>query len=533
MKRNSGFTLIELLIVIAVLSVILISVIFFMNPLENFAKSRDAGRISEVNELGSAITRFMTKGNSSYPMSTPNWQSTILKANAEIAAPIQSTGSKSCNAGNNEGNICYISTGVDAIIWTNAESKAAAIIAQCQPNQVPVIAWIASQGRTGYTCLANTTAVPSSDAANNMFDTIVLSTPSIVIVSNQPTPTPTSTPSGGSIIIISSSTTPSPTPVNRNYYPANIDFPASGAYGQYSQAALNNLGINGIDINMNWVDVEPQQGVYNFGPIDQEITTWVQAGKEFTLVVRYIADTGTCTGTQYMPQWEIQRIPHFCDTLKGTIIPNYFDQTFITDLETFVKAIGSHFTQSPYKANLAYIRVGLGVAGEGFPIFSLTSNPDWSQLIAYGYTPASWRDWQRARMATFKAAFPWTKVIYPINVQGTTDPANGLPLQVSQAYWAAANGLGIGSQTLSPGFTYAQINTIAAYINKNYPGTYIQFQTKTGVNSSSTVQGDIQTAQNYGARSIEWYENVVGNNSYTPLFQQWQQYVNTTYGTMP
>ena len=51
--------------------------------------------------------------------------------------------------------------------------------------------------------------------------------------------------------------------------------------------ALSNPTIGGVDINMAWSEVEPQQGVLNFAPLDAEMRDWAQAGKQFILIVRY------------------------------------------------------------------------------------------------------------------------------------------------------------------------------------------------------------------------------------------------------
>src|SRR5437763_17056182 len=59
--------------------------------------------------------------------------------------------------------------------------------------------------------------------------------------------------------------TSSATPVSsatpaRSPYPANIDNEGLSRYGTYHPSALANPNVAAIDINMNWVDVEPQQG---------------------------------------------------------------------------------------------------------------------------------------------------------------------------------------------------------------------------------------------------------------------------------
>ena len=91
--------------------------------------------------------------------------------------------------------------------------------------------------------------------------------------------------------------------------------------------------------------------------------------------------------------------------------------------------------------------------------------------------------------------------------------------------------MGVGEQGLVPSYpyNYAQIKTILASIQLRYPNTYIQFQTDGPVTSPADVQGDIQTANQFGARSIEWFSNDAVNPSYQSSFQQWQQMINHEY----
>src|SRR3989344_1619231 len=66
-ERNKGFTLIELLIVIAILGVLAVVVLVAINPVQQLARTRDAGRISTVAQLGHAAEAFYTSHNGTYP----------------------------------------------------------------------------------------------------------------------------------------------------------------------------------------------------------------------------------------------------------------------------------------------------------------------------------------------------------------------------------------------------------------------------------------------------------------------------------
>lgn len=333
------------------------------------------------------------------------------------------------------------------------------------------------------------------------------------------------------IFIIRQQNTPLPT--RSKLYPANIDFEPLESYGTFNPAALSNPNIKAVDVNMNWINVEPQQGIFNFGPADNEIAAWARQGKNFTLIIRYVDETGIANGTdcnirQFLPSWEIMRIQHFCDTDRRTIIPDYFGPTFEGDLKAYVKAIADHFAQSPYKNDLLYVRIGLGLGGEGFP---LTPAGDYAidklQLENWGYTPGAWAAWQKALLTYYKSVFPYTTIIYPVNGLDT-DQATGKPVQDEVAEWAAAQGMGIGQQGLRPQSNYPLFRSLRS----EYPQMYIQFQTVLAINGGKNeVQGDIQAAHRNGAQFIEWYSQDTANPSFQPLFAQWQQMVDSVFAS--
>lgn len=317
----------------------------------------------------------------------------------------------------------------------------------------------------------------------------------------------------------------------RSAYPANIDFEPLESYGTYNPTALSNPNIRAVDVNMNWASVEPQQGMFNFGPADNEVAAWAKQRKKFTLIVRYIDETGIAHGTdcnirQFLPAWEIMRIQHFCDMDRRTIIPDYFGPTFEGDLKAYVKAIADHFAISPYRNNLLYVRIGLGLGGEGFP---LTPGGDYAfdkqRLESWGYTPAAWAAWQKALLTYYKSVFPYTTIIYPVNGLDT-DQTTGQPVQVEVAEWAASQGMGIGQQGLRPQSNYPLFQSLRS----KYPGIYIQFQTVLAINGGKDqVQGDIQAASRNGAQFIEWYSQDATNPSFQSLFAQWQQMVDSMF----
>lgn len=101
-KLRRGFTLIELLIVIAVLGVLATVVIIIINPLQQFAKARDAGRISDITQIANALQAYYTI-NGKYPDndSTGQTQSQAAPANCGWGGSLWNAGTTLLPLGHN------------------------------------------------------------------------------------------------------------------------------------------------------------------------------------------------------------------------------------------------------------------------------------------------------------------------------------------------------------------------------------------------------------------------------------------------
>lgn len=353
----------------------------------------------------------------------------------------------------------------------------------------------------------------------------------------QKTPTATTTTSGDS-------------------YPANLEFdnPGTYRYGGFNPASLSNPNVGGVVVNMSWGGVEPQQGVFNFAPADNEIAAWVHAGKKVAFQVRFLKQGGVASvpncgaANQWddLPTWEVNRIPHLCQSFRGVIIPNYFSPTFQADAKAFVSAVAQHYANSPYRSSIVYVRVATGTGGEQNLLQGCRSTSCMSeyqanvqQLISWGYSPAALVTYDENMLSFYKSVFTYTTVMYalggPVPQVGrlNVNSATGNSVWMDVAEWAAANGIGVGQMGLNPSPSYASggnLSTIISTILAKYPNTYIHFQTVGRVTSAADVQADVTTATNLHARTIEWYEQDINNPAYQSVLQQWQQTVNSKFG---
>lgn len=168
MEKNKlnikGFTLVELLVVIGVLGVLAVVVILALNPAQQFARTRDAGRKSAVTQLGHALEAFATaRGGGTYVTELANsWikdcvsPNTCLVGAGEIAvAPTllkYGAGISPCsNAMQNNYCYDYDTAAGTAVIYTRLESLAES--SKCTvANTVPYFVYSTADARGGLVC---------------------------------------------------------------------------------------------------------------------------------------------------------------------------------------------------------------------------------------------------------------------------------------------------------------------------------------------------------------------------------------------
>src|SRR3990167_4264750 len=86
-RIRRGFTLIELLIVIAIIGVLAVVILVAINPQEQLARTRDAGRTSSVTQLGHAFQAYGTSHEGDYVAETSTWITTLVLAGEVATEP--------------------------------------------------------------------------------------------------------------------------------------------------------------------------------------------------------------------------------------------------------------------------------------------------------------------------------------------------------------------------------------------------------------------------------------------------------------
>src|SRR5258708_1327295 len=156
-RRNSGFTLIELLVVIAVLGVLAVVVITAINPFQQLAKARDAGRLSVTSQLGQAAVSQATSNGGTYPTANATWITQLMTGGEISIIPASIgysiAGVSPCST-NTQNNMCYKGAIAGPVI-VYATMEATANISRCAAGQNAWAVYSSADGRGGIVCSAS------------------------------------------------------------------------------------------------------------------------------------------------------------------------------------------------------------------------------------------------------------------------------------------------------------------------------------------------------------------------------------------
>lgn len=162
---KKGFTLIELLIVMAILGVLAVVVLVAINPVQQLARTRDAGRKSGVAQLGRSLEAYYTARGGTYVPESATWISTLVTAGEISTVPSAInpgvTGYTACLV-NAHSNWCYDANsatgGEPAVVFTVLESQSE--ISKCSSG-TPYFVWSTAAGRGGLIC-SGTAPIPGA-----------------------------------------------------------------------------------------------------------------------------------------------------------------------------------------------------------------------------------------------------------------------------------------------------------------------------------------------------------------------------------
>lgn len=163
-QMKEGFTLIELLIVIAILGVLAVVVLVAINPVEQLARTRDAGRISSVTQIGHAVEAYYTTQNATFPTEA-TWDTDLVNSGELTALPSDvSTTDSECAYTSNVNGWCYKTDTSDAVVYALLVSDS--WDSQCAATEDPYAVFSTADGRGGVVCGATEPGVGSQTFIN-------------------------------------------------------------------------------------------------------------------------------------------------------------------------------------------------------------------------------------------------------------------------------------------------------------------------------------------------------------------------------
>ena len=165
-----GFTLVELLVVIAIIGVLAVVVLVAINPVQQLARTRDAGRKSAITQIGHALEAYATTHNGFYVVEAATWADALVTA-GELSLVPGAISYSIANivpcAVNVDNGWCYDTTapltgGGPILAFTRLESTSSISLCTGGPDAAWFV-WSTADGRGGTVC-STLPAVPGVGA---------------------------------------------------------------------------------------------------------------------------------------------------------------------------------------------------------------------------------------------------------------------------------------------------------------------------------------------------------------------------------
>ncbi len=151
------------MVVIAVLGVLAAVVIVSINPLQQLAKTRDAGRLDSVTQMGDALLTYAESHSNTFPTvaqwtASPNQLVAAGELTAIPSAVAYSGGTSACTTNVINSTWCYqVTAGTGAIVY--AKTEALSNSSNCGTGTSAYYVYSTSLGRAGGVCAATEAAI--------------------------------------------------------------------------------------------------------------------------------------------------------------------------------------------------------------------------------------------------------------------------------------------------------------------------------------------------------------------------------------
>ncbi|HEX9035396.1 MAG TPA: beta-galactosidase [Ktedonobacterales bacterium] len=121
---------------------------------------------------------------------------------------------------------------------------------------------------------------------------------------------------------------------------------------------VDNPDLTGGVVIHYWSELEPEEGQFNWAPLDQDIALWVSHGKKVVVRIPFSSSFHNKNAT---PQWVYNLGVRSVTEVDGAIHPQYWNPIFLAKLHDFISAFGARYDGNP---NLVFIDAAVGNDGE-------------------------------------------------------------------------------------------------------------------------------------------------------------------------
>lgn len=300
-----------------------------------------------------------------------------------------------------------------------------------------------------------------------------------------------------------------------------------GARMKVSSATTDNPNVSGIVLRDKWINIEPQQGVYDWSYLDETIASLASVDKKLMLGVI----SGSLIGS---PSWlydlGVKKFSFISDGVTQSI-PVFWDPIFLENKKNLIRELGAR-----YSANKQIVSIHAHCMNSNTDDwFVPATTTDINNLLALGYTTEKAIDACKQIIDTTMEAFPNQTVRMAI---GRINMAMDTVLKDSDY---VAKELIAYANTTYPGRFYAQRHNLNAVVPDpfdptskldgwqvmfdNQPMTAAQMVwmasdvktcrmngNKTPCNSVTMLNNAVTLATHYGMKYLEIYQADIQNS---------------------
>lgn len=279
--------------------------------------------------------------------------------------------------------------------------------------------------------------------------------------------------------------------------------------GHNSAANADKAYLQGTYLGYYWSQLEPQQGQYNWGIIDQDIKPWAANDKKVILRVaasgwtRWDPASGSGNAT---PQWIYASGVRSVTEIDQSVHPEYWNPKFLAAYQSFISALASRYDGN---SALAVIEIGVGDGGET-KVDTRRDNPQLlQQWQSIGYSDPIWWDTIQKEINIYTGSFHTTPlVILPdstfIGKTGGYGEGMLVDYSMSHGLWLQDDGLATGRSLQASWLTVP----------------HIEEQLVSTSQSGDSLQDDLQAALNLKATCALIYVDDINSPQNAATLQQ-------------